>query len=434
MHESVRVSADPVGGEPALIARASRLSRLPDGTPYVGQLGELAYDPDEDRVQCHLCGKWFRMMGSSHLRRTHGWTLAEYREAFHLPVKVATCSRDLSARQSACATRLIQRGGGFGKGVGVPAARRGPVRVPRWRSLAARPDLLGELHPTRNSTVEDPSTIAAKSSRKLWWRCERCGHEWETAVGARATGSGCPECDRERKRGRRAVAYERSLQALHPGLLAEWHPTRNYDLDPARISPGSKERVSWRCAACGHQWQAAIYNRTALATNCPVCGLKRRARTQSQVAPARSLAANHPEIAAELHPQRNPEIDPTRLGARSSLKLWWQCATCGREWIAAVSNRTAGGTGCPACGLKRRARTRSMVEPRRSLAVKHPNVAAELHPQRNPEIDPTRLAARSGLKLWWQCAICRHEWKTAVSTRTDGSGCPACYKAGRRAA
>jgi DNA-directed RNA polymerase subunit RPC12/RpoP len=164
-----------------------------------------------------------------------------------------------------------------------------------------------------------------------------------------------------------------------------------------------------------------------------MCGLERRARTQSQVAPARSLATKHPEIAAELHPQRNPGADPTRLGARSGLKLWWQCATCGHEWMAAVANRTAG-TGCPVCGLRRRARTRSRVEPERSLAVKYPDVAAELDPQRNLGLDPTQLGARSGLKLWWRCATCGHEWKTAVSTRTDGSGCPACYKAGRRAA
>jgi len=49
---------------------ASEMSRLGDGTPYFGRLGELAYDPDEDRVQCHLCGEWFRLLGSAHLRRT----------------------------------------------------------------------------------------------------------------------------------------------------------------------------------------------------------------------------------------------------------------------------------------------------------------------------------------------------------------------------
>jgi predicted nucleic acid-binding Zn-ribbon protein len=405
--------------------------QLPDGTPYFGQLAELAYDLDEDRVQCHLCGEWFRLLGSSHLRRTHGWTLAEYREAFHLPVKVATCSRDLTVQHRAHATTLIERGTGFGEGVGVDVSRRS-ARVPRWRSLAAYPDLVAELHPDRNPTLEDPSAIAAKSNRKLWWRCQRCGHEWEATVGARAAGSGCPECDRRRKRGPRPVAPERSLQALHPGLLAEWHPTANGDLDPVQISPGSKRKFWWRCAACGHQWQATAHNRTDRGAGCPVCGLKRRARTQSQVEPPRSLAVKHPDLAAELHPQRNPGIDPTRLAARSSLKLWWQCASCGHEWKAAVANRTAGGTGCPACGLKRRARTQSQVEPARSLAVKHPDLAAELHPNRNPAIDPTRLAARSSLKLWWQCASCGHQWQTAVSTRTDGSGCPACYKAQRR--
>ena len=326
---------------------ASSVPRLEDGTPYFGRLGELAYDPDEDRVQCHLCGEWFRFVGGSHLRRTHGWTLAGYREAFHLPVKVATCSRELRVRHSAHARSEIERGSGFGTGVGVPVSLRPAVRVPRWRSLAARPELARELHPERNPTVDDLSAIAAKSSRRLWWRCQRCGHEWQATVGSRAAGSGCPACDRQRKRGPRTVGRERSLQASHPELAAEWHPTRNRELNPADVSPGSKHRAWWCCAACGHQWQAAVNNR-ARGSGCPVCGLKRRARTQSEVEPARSLAVRHPEIAAELHPQRNPGIDPLGLGARSSLKLWWRCASCGHEWETAVSTRTDG-SGCPAC-------------------------------------------------------------------------------------
>jgi hypothetical protein len=102
----------------------------------------------------------------------------------------------------------------------------------------------------------------------------------------------------------------------------------------------------------------------------------------------------------------NPDIDPARLAARSGRKLWWCCGTCGHEWQAAVSNRTRGGTGCPVCGLKRRARTQTHVEPARSLAVKHPAIAAELPPARNPDVDPTRLGARSSLKLWWRCRTC----------------------------
>ncbi len=214
----------------------------------------------------------------------------------------------------------------------------------RWRlAQSSRASFIPSATP-RSMTW---SAIAAKSSRRLWWRRQRCGHEWQATVGSRAAGSGCPACDRQRKRGPRTVGRERSLQASHPELAAEWHPTRNRVLNPADVSPGSKHRAWWCCAACGHQWQSAVHNR-ARGSGCPVCGLKRRARTQSEVEPARSLAARHPEIAAELHPQRNRGIDPLGLGARSSLKLWWRCASCGHEWKTAVSTRTDG-SGCPAC-------------------------------------------------------------------------------------
>jgi len=57
---------------------------LPDGTGYVGEIGVLAVDEDADRVQCHLCGRWLRSIGGSHLRVRHGWTGEQYREAFGL--------------------------------------------------------------------------------------------------------------------------------------------------------------------------------------------------------------------------------------------------------------------------------------------------------------------------------------------------------------
>lgn len=48
-----------------------------------GQLGVLSYDEVEDKVQCHICGEWFRGL-NAHIRQTHHWTLDEYREEFGL--------------------------------------------------------------------------------------------------------------------------------------------------------------------------------------------------------------------------------------------------------------------------------------------------------------------------------------------------------------
>jgi predicted transcriptional regulator len=78
---------------------------LEDGTPYFAPLGELPYDPDDDRVQCHLCGRWYRSIGSSHLYRVHGWTLDDYRDAFHLPMGTPTVAPGVSASLAAEARR-----------------------------------------------------------------------------------------------------------------------------------------------------------------------------------------------------------------------------------------------------------------------------------------------------------------------------------------
>jgi hypothetical protein len=67
--------------------------------------------------------------------------------------------------------------------------------APGERSLAVkRPDLARELHPIRDHDL-DPYALAAGSSQSVWWRCRRCGHEWQTTVHHR---KGCPACARRR--------------------------------------------------------------------------------------------------------------------------------------------------------------------------------------------------------------------------------------------
>lgn len=65
--------------------------------------------------------------------------------------------------------------------------------------FAAQPRLLKEihLHPSLRSFVRDYDdfvSIAANSTRKLPWKCLRCGNVWTARVGNRTRGSGCPKC------------------------------------------------------------------------------------------------------------------------------------------------------------------------------------------------------------------------------------------------
>jgi rubrerythrin len=329
------------------------VGRLEDGTPYFAPLGEMPYDPDEDRVQCHLCGMWFRAVGSAHLRQCgHGWTVAEYREAFHLLKQTPTLR---TKRQQTTARPRPRsphdRRAQIGQRVGKPAGTGGRG-VRRSRSLAAlRPDLVAELDPTRNVAL-DPYRIGVKSGTRLWWRCGRCGHRWQAAPHDRARGNGCPRCAQQRRNQMNSqVPRERSLAVKHPELLAELHPTKNPDLDPYALGAGSGQKVWWRCPACGHEWRAAPTTRTR-GRGCPACGRRRTAaavaRNNARVPPKRSLAIRRPALAAELHPTRNPQCDPHTLAAHSNRVVWWLCPTCGNEWQAAPYARRRPGR-CPNC-------------------------------------------------------------------------------------
>lgn len=41
------------------------LGHLPGGEAYFAPIGEMR--SDGERMQCHLCGRWYRMVGGSHL-------------------------------------------------------------------------------------------------------------------------------------------------------------------------------------------------------------------------------------------------------------------------------------------------------------------------------------------------------------------------------
>jgi rubrerythrin len=319
--------------------------RLADGTPYFGRLGEVAYDSDADLAQCHLCGRWLRSVGGTHIR-SHGWTLQSYRAAFELRENVPTCAPGVSRTLRVHATQRLSEPN-FGS---PPVSAAGSIRrTPTWRSLArVHPDLAAELQHERNDGLV-ASELAAGSKRKVWWRCSVCGSEWQATVGNRALrGSGCPACAIGQRADKRArVSAERSLAVVRPDLYGELHGERNREVDLEALAVHSMRSVWWRCSRCDHEWQATPANR-ARGTGCPACWSGRRGATARAVPWQRSLAALHPGLAAELDRDRNPGVDAARLGAGSDQRLWWRCSCCTHVWRARVADRSAGSR-CPVC-------------------------------------------------------------------------------------
>ncbi len=221
------------------------------------------------------------------------------------------------------------------QGDGCPVCA-GKVLRPGEHDLATtHPELAAQWHPTRNGTLT-PSGIGAGTRRKVWWVCEK-GHEWQAPVMARARGTGCPVCA-----GRVILPGVNDLASRFPAISAQWHPTKNGRMRPDRISPGSGERVWWRCPL-GHDYQARVSARTAGGSDCPYCAGRKVLKGFND------LATVSPRLAAQWHPTLNGVLTPEMVTAGSHRKVWWQCAE-GHVWKAVIYSRTGGRkSGCPVC-------------------------------------------------------------------------------------
>jgi hypothetical protein len=60
------------------------------------------------------------------------------------------------------------------------------------------PVLAKEWHPTKNGNLT-AKDVTQWSHKKVWWRCSK-GHEWQTTIADRSSGTGCPYCAGKRHR------------------------------------------------------------------------------------------------------------------------------------------------------------------------------------------------------------------------------------------
>jgi hypothetical protein len=217
----------------------------------------------------------------------------------------------------------------------------------------------------------------------------------------------------------------------------------------------------------------------------------RGARGARGASDALALSNTHPGLARQWHHDRNGNISPSDVSAKSRLVVWWMCgAARPHVWQAAISARASANSECPSCAASRKkllldhypalARqfhptknrplaleqvgigteqriwwrcaddpshvwealiasrikqpscplcTGRILTPKTSLAARFPEVAAEWHPTRNGALRPVAVKPTSTQRAWWRCSRDpSHEWNTTVWARTrQGTRCPVCF-------
>jgi len=202
------------------------------------------------------------------------------------------------------------------------------------------------------------------------------------------------------------------LSIKYPDIAKEWHPVKNYPLNPCQVSCGSAKKIWWQCSKCGHEWQARVYTRKS-DSGCPLCSGR-------FVPENKRLWKTHPELSAEWDFDKNGSLTPKNISKGSSKKIWWKCKN-GHEWEATPNVRTFQNTGCPYCNSSR-------LSKENNLAVQHPNLSKEWNVTKNNNLTPYDVTPLTNKVVWWKCHK-GHEWKARVSHRSRcSSNCPYCSK------
>lgn len=265
-------------------------------------------------------------------------------------------------------------------------------------------DLLEQWDTARNLPLT-PDHISYGSKQKVWWQCKE-GHSWQAMVYTRTgSGVGCPACA-----GKVVQVGKNDLATLYPDLARQWHPTKNGNLIPKQVVPGSHRVVWWICEK-GHEWRAQIKSRVS-GCGYPVCA------GRQVVAGENDPAIQFPAIAAQWHPTKNGHLTPDQISPGTARKIWWLCEK-GHEWQPSVASRVSG-CGCPVCT------GRQVVAGENDLASQFPSIAAQWHPTKNGVLTPQQVTPSSNRKVWWRCKM-GHDYTATVAARTmRSSGCPYC--------
>ncbi len=265
-----------------------------------------------------------------------------------------------------------------------------------------------------------------------------------------------------------------SLADLYPRVADEWDDDLNRPLTPSLFSPGSDQKVFWRCLR-GHSFEASIKNRVARSSGCPHCQIALQSNRSIATAIKRigsiadkaphllpywdiggnegnlpdkvpfslhktfawrclqghtfrrqlktmmggagcpvccSIRFSSPLLYSEWDFEKNGELKPEETQPGSIKFIWWRCEN-GHSWGSTAAARTFNGKKCLSC---------------RSVGFLYPQLLQEWDEDRNQGKDPYLVSSGSDERIWWKCAE-GHHWQSTVSTRTNrNSGCPACSK------
>lgn len=210
------------------------------------------------------------------------------------------------------------------------------------------PHLMSIWNFDKNTDIS-PYEISRGSGRKVWWKCDKCGNEWDAIISNIVKGRRCPVCAKRRQYD--AFINNRlnngfSFGDSFPQLLNMWNYQDNQDINPFEVFPASRKIASWKCNN-NHYFKKSIVvmckaflNEDSLCRYCDGIGV---------IKGKNDLLTTYPELVKDWDYTKNTDCTPSTIAFGSTKRVWWKCHVCEHEWQAPPNARTNLRSGCPEC-------------------------------------------------------------------------------------
>lgn len=257
------------------------------------------------------------------------------------------------------------------------------------------------------------------SHEKAWWYCDN-GHSYEQVIRSKVKGIGCPICS-----NKKVLKGYNDLATTNPELLIEWDYKKNIllGLSPDTVVKGTEKKAYWICPKCNESYECMIYSKKEK-VGCPYCSSKLFKKGLNDIFTLNPAWEKY----WNFEKNENREINPYKIGRNSHIKASWICSRCGKAFERSLS-KTKDEVFCNECSIDKGVtnRIKTYTEKYGNLLEIYPEIAKEWDYEKNGELKPDEVTCHSSQKVWWICPN-GHSYKSSVSHKVDGRGCPKCSK------
>jgi hypothetical protein len=292
-----------------------------------------------------------------------------------------------------------------------------------------------------------PCDVAMCSHTKFWFACDKCPHEFESALSKVTRSRWCPFCaiPCQKLCDEKVCDYcFKNSFASYDGLTHKGNNkvgcwSEKNILQPRHVAKNSNKKFWFQCDACPHEFESTLGSVVTSNTWCPFCAIPCQKLCDEKVCDYcfKNSFASYDGL---THKGNNKVgcwsekniLQPRHVAKNSNKKFWFQCDACPHEFESNLGN-VVNGRWCPYCAIPcklscndkgcQHCFNKSFARYDRLTSKGKKKV--DCWSEKNP-MKPRDVSICNGNKFWFNCDICSYEFQSALNNIKGGSWCPHC--------